>query len=294
MIQIGVRAHDFGTLPPAELAAEVAASGGTCIQLALKKALSGVSTNPAELGPDGARAIRDAFAAKGVSIAVLGCYINPVHPDEQERDKALTRFEDHLRLWNDFGCRLVGTETGSVAPNCSYHPDTATEETFQTVVTSVKRLAKVAESTGPDGAIVAVEAVAYQHTISSAALMKRLLQEVDSPNVGVIFDPVNLVPPEGIADQDAFLDECFAAFGQHIVALHAKDFRMEDSPEGKRKGPALPAGSGDMDWPGVFRRLSAYGKTSVPVLLENTGQATAPGALAHLKEAWDASQHPAP
>jgi sugar phosphate isomerase/epimerase len=289
MITIGVRAHDFGTLPPDRLAAEVAIPGVSCIQLALSKAVSGVEKDPAKLGPEGARAIRDEFSRRGVSVAVLGCYINPVHPDPTSREAALRRFEDHLRAAADFGCRIVGTETGSIEPDCSFHPDTAKESTYLTLREGVRRLAKAAESTGPGGAIVGVEAVSHVHTISSAALMERLLKEVDSSAVGVIFDPVNLVPPTGVRSQDDFLDECFAAFGSRIVAIHAKDFRMEEGCCGLRKVHPLPAGTGEMDWTGVFRRLRASGKESVPVLLENAGPADAPGAIASLRDAWERS-----
>ena len=291
MITIGVRAHDFGTLPPEELAAAVALPGVSCIQLALSKAVSGVEKDPAILGPAGARSIRDAFSRRGVSIAVLGCYINPVHPDPSARNEALRRFEDHLRAAADFGCRIVGTETGSIEPDCSFHPDTAKESTFRALVDSVRRLARVAEATGPGGAIVGIEAVADKNTISSAALMKRLLAEVDSPSVGVIFDPTNLVPNKGVKSQDSFLDECFAAFGDRIVAIHAKDYRMEEGRGGPGKVHPLPAGTGELDWVGFFRRLRAAGKDGVPILLENAGPAETPGAIERLQSAWASAEH---
>jgi L-ribulose-5-phosphate 3-epimerase len=292
MITIGVRAHDFGTLPPDDLATAVSLPGVSCIQLALSKAVAGMETNPARLGPSGARAVAETFARRGVAVAVLGCYINPVHPDPAARDSALRRFEDHLRAAADFGCRIVGTETGSVEPDCSYHPDTATEATFLTLVESVRRLARVAEATGPGGAVVGVEAVADKNTIYSAALMRRLLDEVGSSSVGVIFDPVNLVPNTGVRSQDAFLDECFAAFGDRIVAVHAKDYRIEEGSCGPKKIHPLPAGAGELDWIGVFRRLRAAGKDGVPVLLENAGPAEAPGAIAFLRRAWEAASRP--
>jgi sugar phosphate isomerase/epimerase len=289
MLTIGVRAHDFGTLSPDRLAAAVALPGVSCVQLALSKAVSGIETNPALLGPAGARAVRDAFYGRGVSIAVLGCYINPVHPDPAAREAALRRFEDHLRAAADFGCRIVGTETGSIEPDCSFHPDTAKESTFLTLVESIRRLARAAEETGSAGAVVGVEAVADTHTVSSAALMRRLLDDVGSPSVGVIFDPTNLVPKTGLVNQEALLDECFAAFGDRIVAVHAKDYRIEEGCCGPRKNHPLPAGSGELDWVGFFRRLRAAGKAQVPILLENAGPREAPGAIERLKAAWEAS-----
>ncbi len=281
----GVRAHDFGTMPAAELAAAVAVPGVSAVQLALSKAFGPAYATPAALPAAERRVIAEAFSRRGIAVAVLGCYINPVHPDAERRTAELRRFEDHLRAAADFGSRIVGTETGSIAPDCSFHPDTALESTFLTLVESVRVLARTAERVG--GVTVGVEAVASTHTISTPALMRRLLDAVDSPTLGVIFDPVNLIPKTGTVDETALMDECFAAFGDRIIALHAKDYRIEEGSYGPRKIAPLPAGSGEMDWAGVFRRLRAAGKAEVPILLENAGPAEAPGALARLREAWE-------
>lgn len=281
MHTFGVRAHDFGTLLPDQLAASIAnVPGASCVQLALRKALAGIATAPTQLGAEGARTIRAAFERQGLSIAVLGCYIDPVDPDEAERDRALTLFEDHLRAAADFGCRIVGTETGSAATG--REPETA----FKLLVSSIKRLARTAEKTG---AIVGVEAVADAHTISSAALMRRLLDEVASASVGVIFDPTNLVPRTGLASQERFLEECFAAFGDRIVAVHAKDYTITEGCCGPIKSPPLPAGTGDLDWKAIFGELRVAGAASLPVLLENAGPDTAADAIVRLQTAESAA-----
>jgi sugar phosphate isomerase/epimerase len=277
MHTFGVRAHDFGTLPPDQLAAAIArVPGASCVQLALRKALTGIATTPAELGAAGARGIRAAFDRRGLSIAVLGCYIDPVDPDAAERDRALALFEDHLRAAADFGCRIVGTETGPAAS------ERAAEKAFGTLVSSIKRLARTAEESG---AIVGVEAVAERHTVWSTALMRKLLDAVDSPAVGVIFDPTNLVPRTGLASQERFLDECFAAFGDRIVAVHAKDYTIVEGSCGPVKSPPLAAGTGELDWAAVFRRLREAGADSVPVLLENAGPDEAAAAIGRLQAA---------
>ncbi len=295
MIHIGVRAHDYGAQPFEELAA--ALSGVCAIQLALTKAITPPIVTPASLSAEERRSIRDALVARGVNVAILGCYINPVHPDRAEREAALLRFEEHIQGADDFSCPIVGTETGSIAPDCSFHPDTAQESTFQTLVASIRRLAKAAERT--EHTVVGVEAVAEVHTVGSAALMARLLVEVDSPALGVIFDPTNLVPSTGLRSQEAFLDECFSAFGDRIVAIHAKDYRIQEGCCGPRKSPPLPAGTGELDWEAIFRRLkgvtlpprlkdslSHYGFQTPPILLEDAGPADAPEAIKRLQAAW--------
>jgi len=284
MLHIGVRAHDFGTHEAADLAALIAPTGATCIQLALSKALPAKAKLPAELGPDGTEQVRKAFADRGISVAILGSYINPVHPDPAARNAQLARFEAHLAAAASFGCSIVGTETGSRNPDCSFHPETATEETFRDMVASLRRLAATAERIG--GVYVGVEAVADQHTIASAALMKRLLQEVDSPAIGVIFDPVNLVPRLGILSMDAFLDECFDAFGDRIVAVHAKDYQIEEGCCGPVKSDCIPVLTGEMDWRGVFRRLRKAGKENVPILIEDIAPSEAAAAVERIRSAW--------
>ncbi len=284
MLQIGIRAHDMGQLPAEELANAVSIPGVSAIQLAPSKALVPPCWDPASLARAERRAIAGAFSQRGISVAVLGCYINPVHPNPAARAAGLERFAHHLRTAGDFNCPVVGTETGSIDPDCNYHPDTALESTYLTLVESVRGLARIAEENG--GVTVGIEPVADTHTISTALLMKQLLDDVDSPAIGVIFDPVNMVPDSGVLEQEQIMDACFAAFGSRIVAVHAKDYRIEQDGRGLRKVHPLPAGTGRMDWPGFFRRLQAAGKQDVPVLLENAGPAEAPGAIAHLRDAW--------
>jgi sugar phosphate isomerase/epimerase len=276
MIRIGLRAHDYGRLPPKELAKTIAAYGVESIQLALSKAIAG-PPSAGSLSPGYARSVRKTFEEKGVAIAVLGCYINPVHPDRDERERSLKLFEEHLRFARDFGCSLVGTETGSCNPDCSFHPDTKKQETFDLFCFSLERLLTTAEKCG---SMAGIEAVADRHTVSSIELMARLIERFPSPALGVIYDPVNLIPESGLScNQENFFREALDAFGSRIMAVHLKDFRMA---EGKKIGD-LPAGAGELDWP-VLLKLLMEKKPGVDLLLENSGPLTGRGCIAFLKE----------
>ncbi|MDF3012506.1 MAG: sugar phosphate isomerase/epimerase [Cellvibrio sp.] len=278
----GLRAHDFGTKPADELALSIAASGATCIQLALAKALPGSHLLPSEFGEAGMFSIREAFASHGLKIAVLGCYIDTVTPDLTEREFSLARFEAHIDAAASLGCRVIGTETGSPIPYM--HKPDGEATAFQVALESLFRLVKAAEERG---VCVGVEPVAEFHALSSATHAKIMIEKFNSPALGIIFDPVNLVPSNGIADMTIFLDECFSAFGKHIVAIHAKDYQMIDGAQGLKKSGALPAGAGEMDWEGVFFRLINAGKSHVPILLEEAGPEQAGNAFEYLQKAWD-------
>jgi sugar phosphate isomerase/epimerase len=291
MLQIGFRAHDFGKFATAdELAATVETFQNPAgIQLALKKVIP-TARDASEYTPEYIDGIRQSLAAHGVHVSVIGCYINPIHPDPEQLEEQLKRFETHLRFNKEFGCRIVGTETGSLNPNCSYNPDTFEPAVFDTFCRSIDRLVNTAQRY--DG-IVAVEAVARQHTICSATRMARLLDKFDTPHLSVIYDPVNLTPWTGIPEPDgsvrkhptqeaqrSFFQEALDAFGNRIVAIHAKDYILDD--KGWKIGD-IPLGTGVMDWKGLIQELQKR-HIDVPVLLENLNPATLPQTLDYLNQ----------
>ena len=277
MLHIGLRAHDYGkNLTVEELAKILDQYRPASIQLALAKSFSG-APGPGALSPGYARRVRRVLEERNIGIAVLGCYINPIHPDPTVREKQLYSFEEHLRFARDFGCALVGTETGSCNGDCSFHPDTEKPAAFDLFCRSLERLVTTAEKCG---SIAAIEAVADQHTISSIEKMEQVLRRFSSPALRVIYDPVNLIPQAGVAEsQQEFFSRAFAAFGNEIAAIHAKDFRMEN---GKKNG-ALPAGTGEMDYPALLRLIMER-KPGIDILLENTSPATGKEAAAHLRK----------
>lgn len=262
MLNLGVRAHDFGQGSPEEIASILAAYDISSVQLALARSFPFIKAEPGQLNPGLANYIRDVFKSKGINIAVLGCYINPIHPDPVIREQSILRFEEHLRFARDFGCALVGTETGSRNADCTYHPLSQTEEAFRELVAVVKRLTVTAEM---HGSIVAIEGVAHHHTIHSYEKMERLIELVDSPNLQVIYDPVNFFPLNDCDRQEALMDEAFARFGDRIVAIHSKDFVTVD---GIKDGDH-PSGSGEMSHLHLIRLLTEK-KPFIQVILEDT------------------------
>ena len=276
-IHAGVRAHDFGKLPLAALAAEVAARGLCCVQFAAPKSIPGFDDDAGRLSPGLAIHVREILAARGIHIAVLGCYINLADPDDAARRRHLARFKDYLRLARDFGCSLVGTETGSLNADFSFHPENHGEAAFQRVLASARELVREAERFGTTVAIEAVE----RYVIHTPARLRRLVDELDSPNVQVILDPVNLLNADNFHDRDAILEEAFALLGDRIAVLHAKDAVMDG---GVFK--SVPAGQGQLTYP-LFFRLAKKHKPGIDVLLEDTQPATLQQTVDFVSSAWD-------
>ena len=130
-MRLGVRAHDFGKLPVEELAGRIASKGFSCVQLAPPKAIAGFDTDLGRLSPGFACHVKEAFQRQHLQIAVLGCYINLADPDAGQRQRQLARFKEYLRHARDFGCSVVGTETGSVNPDFSRNNFSKNEINYQ-------------------------------------------------------------------------------------------------------------------------------------------------------------------
>lgn len=275
----GIRAHDVGCLPAEDLGEAVRSRGFSAVHLALPKALPGFRPVAGGLTPAVARSVAQGLGSRGVSIAVLGCYINPVHPDPDALEAGLLRFEELLRHAHDFGCPVVATETGSLNPDCSYHPGTDDERVFDRVVASFRRLARVAEA---EGVTIGVEGVAHNHTISTHDKLDRLLAEVASPRLGVLYDPANFLATTDEGHLEAAVDDALDRFGPRLVAVHAKDCRIA----GGTKVGDLPAGTGHVPYRRFFQRLAQL--PAVPILLEDVGPTTVGPALDYLKSVWAA------
>lgn len=274
---LGVRAHDFGKLPVEELAGKIAEKGFRATQLALSKAISGLDTHPGKLNPGMAHTIEQAFSSCNIKIAVLGCYINPVHPDKAERTRQIERFKEHIRYCRDFGCSIVATETGSLNADFSFHPDNHGEFAFKMLSNSIKELVNEAEKFG---VMVAVEGVEH-YVANNPARIKRLLDETGSNNLQVIFDPVNLLSPANYENQDSIIKEAFELFGSRIVALHAKDFILENG-----KLVSVQAGQGLLNYRLVLSLLKKHKPMSY-VLMENVKPDQIDSGIAYLKAVHD-------
>jgi len=270
-INWGFRAHDIGRLPIQELARKISAKGFHNIQLALHKAISGIEPEYGKLSPGMGQLIYSELQKQKITVSVLGCYINPVHADKKIRETGLKRFVEHLKYCRDFGCSVVGTET------CAPYPDSArdgtiyTEETFQVFIESLTVLVEAAEKLG---SIVAIEGVADKDVIHSHERMQRTLEMIPSPNLAIIYDPVNFLPFKKAAESDELMKEAFRMFADRMVAIHAKDYVLEDG----RVNTTIPSGRGKLNYPLLLDLVREY-KPMIPVLLENNTPDTIDGTI---------------
>lgn len=278
MLSIGLRAHDFGKGTVEQIAEKVSGKDAVCIQLALGKAIEGFSFNPGCLTPGLGNHIRKALGEKGVHVAVFGCYFNVADPDVNERRKAIERFKEHIRMARSMGCSLVGTETGSLNRDMSYHPDNHGEEALNTVVEVMKELT---EEASRFGVFVGMEGVS-KFTINSVERIKEVLDRVDSTNLQIIFDPVNLVNVDNYQNHvEEIIERGFELFGDRIAVIHAKDFVIE----GGEVKTTVP-GRGLLNYPVLLKKIKET-KPHIEVMVEDMKPEHMEEAIRYIRETYE-------
>lgn len=276
-MQIGIRLHDVAKGTIEERAHIAREQGFSCAHVALSKLCDYKMTLP-ELTPGWAMHLRKVFAKEDVDIAVLGCYLNLATPDAAALARNQEVYKAHLRFASLLGCGVVGTETG--APNVEYRFEEAchTDGALQTLITNLRPVVQCAERMG---VILALEPV-FKHIMWNPAQTRKVLDAIGSPNLRIIFDPVNLLDISNYQNREEIFAEALETFGDEIAMIHLKDFVPQDG-----KLVACAAGTGIMDYDRILR----YAKEKKPYVhatLENTTPENAVSAREFIEKRYAA------
>lgn len=182
--------------------------------------------------------IADKFREAGISISVLGNYVNIIDYDRRTQWENLQTFADSLAAAKYLHAGVVGTETGSVLSPFGYSRDNYTTEALNRVITAVKGMAKDAERLG---SILAIEP-GINHPMNNNYAVRQVLDEVNSPNLFVIFDLANLLSADNQHNQDEILANADRLYGNRICTFHLSDIQFVN---GQREN--VPFGTGIVD-----------------------------------------------
>lgn len=259
-MKIGIRAHDMENAPLNELVRNIHNKGFKSTQLALSKSIYEFNVSPMAMTPGMAMHIRDVFASNQVDIAVLGCYLNISSPDKEDNRQIKEVYKTHMRFARHLGCAMVGTETGAVNKEYKFEPANHSEAGLNQFIENCKEVTEYAEKMG---VIFGIEPV-YSHIMSDIERTHKVLQAVNSPNLQVIFDPVNLLSVHNESKHDDIINGAFELFGKDIAVVHAKDYYVEND-----SIISVPAGTGHLNYDLLLRKIKEN-KPFIHVLLENT------------------------
>ena len=274
-MNFSMRGHDFDAKSVKEVSEKCAQYGVYGVQLVMPKTIPDFKVG--SFTPAYAQRIKAELDENNVKVPVLGCYINPSCTDRQELESQMKRFKEQLKYARFIDAHMVGTETGFVGD--SLNPEkNHTEEAYQYFLGNLTELVDCAERLG---VMIGIEGVKV-FVIDTPQKMRRMLDDIDSPNVVCIFDPVNFIGADNYMDQEKIIDDAFALYGEEMCAIHLKDFVIEEDGSMRR---VLPT-EGILN----IKKILTYvknNKPDMPIVLEEVREADLEKVMKNVQALYD-------
>ena len=228
---------------------------------------------PAAIPAAQARAVGSAAEARGLTLAAVSGTFNMIHPDPSVRTRGLRRLEELAGACDALGTDVVTLCTGTRDPDDRWrrHPDNDTDAAWRDLCRTLERALEVAEA---HDVTLAVEPE-HANVVDTARKGERLIDEMGSDRLKVVFDPANLFETAAPDERRRRVEDGLARLGEHVVLAHAKDRRAD--------GTFCPAGHGVLDYGHYLDRLRTL-PAEPPLVLHGLSEAQVPGGLAFLRE----------
>lgn len=235
MHRIGVCSWSLGPSSPAELAQQVRACGLGAVQLAL---------DPLRSAGWDEHATSTALASAGIQL--LSGMMRTAEEDYTSLESIrrtggirpdgtwpanLASARENAHLAHRLGIRLVSLHAG-------FLPHDRRDPLRPTMLDRLRQIADIFANRGIS--------VALETGQETAATLVEMLDDLAHPNVGVNFDPANMIL---YAMGDPV--EALRLLASRVTQIHLKDARTSKTPG--TWGEEVPVGDGAVDWPAFFR-----------------------------------------
>lgn len=270
-LTLGIFAKTFARPDLAQTLDAVAGTGLRCVQFNF--ACCGIPTVPPTLDDALLRSVQDELQARGITVAALSATFNLIHPDRVQRREGLQRLPALARAAQALGCPLLTLCTGTRDPVDMWraHPDNGSAEAWADLHESINHALELTANTG---IALGIEPE-LSNVVSSAKACDRLLREVGSPRLRVVYDGANLLQPQDLAGQSEIFAKALELLSPSIALVHAKELDAHGHPGN------LGPGSGSLDWAAWSAGLRRIGYQG-PVILHGLAESEVSPAVQFL------------
>lgn len=157
-----------------------------------------------------------------------------VVPDETW-PKTWANIEKMMPICEDLGIHLTTLHAG-------FLPEDQNDAVFAKVVERLRKICDLGKKHGVD--------LSLETGQESAKTLKAALEAIDRGNLGINFDPANMIL-YGSGDPI----EALQLLIPHVLQVHIKDATPSDQP-GQSWGTEVVTGTGNVDWPAFFAVLN--------------------------------------
>ncbi|SCY21142.1 sugar phosphate isomerase/epimerase family protein [Alkaliphilus peptidifermentans] len=270
----GIRAHDLGILTPEQILNKLDELKLDGVQLAPVKVFDTIKRHEMFMEGDFSSFVCQLFKECQKEILMLGCYLNHAHPDSEQQRHFLDISKGYINIAALNNIKCVGTESFTLNANGKPHKEDHSQVGYNHFIKQLEPLIAYAEERQVDFAIEP----AVHHIIYDIKTMTKLIHDIGSKRVKVIFDPVNLMTQELKVDQRRFFETFFEAFDNRISMVHVKDFAYL----GHEK-QMLTAGQGELDY-GYLHQMIKKSQQAIDVMLEGVSPELTLSAIRNMKQ----------
>jgi sugar phosphate isomerase/epimerase len=269
-MQLGIFAKTFEGKSAGSVLPQVKAAGFSVAQYNM--ACSGLAAMPDEIGTSVLESVKVAALLNAVTLVALSATYNMIDPDVTKREIGLRRLGLAAKAAQAMGIPVLTLCTGTrdATDQWKYHPDNSSSSAWSDLIDSMQQAIKIADHYNVDLGIEPELA----NVISSAEKARKLIDELNSPRIKIIFDPANLFETEPVDQQRRIVSMAIDLLASDIVMAHAKD----RSPNGN----FVAAGNGVLDYQHFFSELKQNGFNG-PIITHGLSAAEAPAVCAFLR-----------
>lgn len=209
----------------------------------------GLESLPKEISQETIHQIREAVMNSGVSIAVISGTFNTLELNEEKKVENQQCFKNVVEAASALAVPYVSISTGSLNQEdfWSSHPDNHTVRAWSLLHESLAWMLKIAE----DNQVTLIFEPEQANVVSMAEDALRLLQDLDSPYLKVLYDAANLVTPQDHKDLLGKISKTLTALKEYIAIAHCKDAFVTEE-----KITFAPVGKGNLPLKEYLNELS--------------------------------------
>jgi sugar phosphate isomerase/epimerase len=269
-MQLGIFAKTFAAQGAAAVLNAVRGAGYQTAQFNM--ACVGLPSMPDEISGSIISEIAAASQSSGVSIAAISGTYNMAHPDPAVRADGLRRLRVLIENAKALGTNLVTLCTGTrdVNDQWQFHKDNSTPEAWRDMRAEMAKALQLAEAHDVKLGIEPELA----NIVSSAKLAEQLIDDLESPHLKIVLDPVNLFEIETKRHCKEIISGAVDLLADNIVMVHAKDRNP--------LGEFVAAGTGVVDFEHFINCLKKTGFDG-PLVTHGLSETEAPSVAAFLK-----------
>ena len=270
-MQLGIFAKTFDGKSPGIVLSQVKAAGFGVAQYNM--ACSGLASMPDDISDAVIADIKAATQSSGIELGALSATYNMIHPNVATREIGHRRLAVIAQAAQALGIPLITLCTGTrdAADQWKHHPDNTSSTAWRDLIHSMQAAIAIADKHNVNLGIEPELA----NVINSAAKARKLIDELKSPRLKIIFDPANLFETETVTEQRCIISKALALLSNEIAMAHAKDRTSG--------GEFVAAGTGVLDYPHFLSELKQSGFNG-PIITHGLSAVEAPKVCEFLKQ----------